>query len=96
MVYIAEKQAEKQLVTTTSISQCESKTSLEASFQAALEHARRLTQMYGIGGTEVAVAWDAVEELVTAKSRQQESSSSWFEHYCLLYPDAPECRLYDV
>jgi glutamyl-tRNA reductase len=92
MVYIAQKQ----LVTTTSISHSQSKTSLETSFQAALEHARRLTQMYGIGATEVAVAWDAVEELVTAIFRQRERSSSSFEHYCALHPDAPECRLYDV
>lgn len=41
MVYIAEKQS----VTTTSISHSESKKSLETSFQGALEHARRLTQM---------------------------------------------------
>lgn len=92
MVYIAHKQ----LVTTTSISRSESKTSLETSFKAALEHARRLTQMHPSGGTEVAVAWDAVEEMVTARYRQLESSSSSFEQYCALHPDAPECRLYDV
>ncbi|MBE9191056.1 Calvin cycle protein CP12 [Gloeocapsopsis crepidinum LEGE 06123] len=94
MVYIAEKQ----LVTTTSISRSESKKSLETSLQAALEHARRLTQMYGIGVTEVAVAWDVVEELATARFRQREnkSSSSAFERYCALHPDAPECRIYDV
>ena len=92
MVYIAHKQ----LITTTSISQSESQTSLETSFQAALEPARLLTQMYGIGGTEVAVAWDAVEEMVTARCRQLEGSDSSFEQYCALHPDAPECRLYDV
>lgn len=92
MVYIAHKQ----LITTTSISQSESQTSLETSFPAALEQARRLTQMYGIGGTEVAVAWDAVEEMVTARCRQLEGSDSSFEQYCALHPDAPECRLYDV
>lgn len=92
MVHIVEKQ----LVTTPSISRSESKTSLETSFQAALEHARRLTQMYGIGATEVAVAWDTVEELTTANFRQQKSFSSAFELYCALYPDAPESRIYDV
>lgn len=92
MIYIAHKQ----LVTRTSISQSENKTSLETSFQAALEHARRLTQMYAIGGTEVAVAWDAVEEMVTARCRQLEGSCSSFEQYCDLHLDAPECRLYDV
>jgi hypothetical protein len=92
MVYTAEKQ----LVTTTAISYYEGRTSLEISFQAALEHARRLTQMYGIDVPEVAVAWDVVEELATAKSRRQKSSSTTFEHYCSLHPDAPECRIYEV
>lgn len=92
MVYIAEKHS----ITKTAISYPASQKSLETSLQAALEHARRLTQMYGIGTTEVAVAWDTVEELVTAKSRQQEISFSPFEHYCALHPDAPECRIYDV
>jgi hypothetical protein len=92
MVYIAQKHS----VTTTSTSDSASKKSLETSLLAALEHARRLTQMYGIGATEVAVAWDTVEELVTATVRQQESSSSSFERYCVLQPDAPECRIYDV
>ncbi|OKH25871.1 Calvin cycle protein CP12 [Chroogloeocystis siderophila] len=86
---------EKQLVTKTAISHAQSK-SLETSFQAALEHARRLTQMYGIGSTEVAVAWDTVEELITALVRQPKRSLSAFEHYCNLHPDAPECRFYDV
>jgi len=92
MVYIAEKQ----LVTTSSIIRGESKKSLQTSLQAALEHARRLTPMYGIEATEVIVAWDAVEELLTATRRQKESSSSAFERYCALHPDAPECRIYDV
>lgn len=92
MVYIAEKQ----LVTTDSLVCGESKKSLQTSYQAALEHARRLTLMYGIEATEVVLAWDAVEELITATRRQQESFSSGFERYCALYPDAPECRIYDV
>ncbi|WP_104547121.1 Calvin cycle protein CP12 [Chroococcidiopsis sp. TS-821] len=87
--------AEKTLVTTTAISHAEGR-NLETSFQAALEHARRLTQMYGIGSTEVAVAWDTVEELVTALVRRPKKSFSAFEQYCTLHPDAPECRLYDV
>lgn len=92
MVHTTEK-----LVTTPSISRLESKKSLETSFQAALEHARRLTQMYGIEATEVAVAWETVEELITANFRRQpESFSSAFERYCAMYPDAPESRIYDV
>ncbi len=92
MVYIAERQS----ITTASIPYSASKKSLETSLEAALEHARRLTQMYGIGATAVAVAWDAVEELITATVRKRESSSSSFEHYCALHPGAPECRIYDV
>lgn len=91
MVYIAEKQSP----TTTSV-HTHGKKSLETSFLAALEHARRLTQMYGIGSTEVAIAWETVEELVTAQHRQPKKSPSAFERYCSLHPDAPECRIYDV
>lgn len=91
MVYIAEKQ----LATTPSITHSTPKKSLETSYQAALEHARRLTQMYGIGATQVAVAWDAVEELIIAKCRQQENHCSGFDRYCALNPDAPECRIYE-
>lgn len=92
MVYTAEKQ----LATTNSTPCRESKRTLQTSLQAALEHARRLTLMYGIEATEVAVAWDAVEELITATCRQRESFSSGFERYCALNPDAPECRIYDL
>jgi hypothetical protein len=92
MVYISDKQS----VAITSIPYSVGEKSLETSFKAALEHARRLTQMYGFGATEVAVAWDAVEELLTARVRQPKSSSAAFEQYCTLHPDAPECRIYDV
>lgn len=92
MVYITEK-----LTATVSTPRVESK--IEISFQAALEHARRLTQMYGIGTPEVAVAWDTVEELSTAiaaKDRQPKTPVSAFAKYCALNPEAPECRIYDV
>jgi len=93
MVYVTEK-----LTATVSTPCAESKTSLETSFHAALEHARRLTQMYGIAAPEVAVAWDTVEELITAIAAKNhpETPTSAFEKYCALYPEAPECRLYDV
>ena len=92
MVYISDKPS----ITINLIPGSVGEKSLEISFNAALEHARRLTQMHGIGTTEVACAWDTVEELLTAKSRQSKSSSAGFEHYCSLHPDAPECRIYDV
>ncbi len=77
-----------------------SRKSLDAELGAALEHARRLTALYGIGAPEVAVAWDVFEELLTAKARQAEatafSPASGFAGYCALNPDAPECRIYDL
>lgn len=77
-----------------------SRNSLDANLGAALEHARRLTALYGIGATEVAVAWDVFEELLTAKARQTEatafSPASGFAGYCFLNPEAPECRIYDL
>jgi hypothetical protein len=77
-----------------------SRNSLDANLGAALEHARRLTALYGIEATEVAVAWDVFEELLTAKSRQVESTAfspaSGFAGYCSLHPEAPECRVYDL
>jgi hypothetical protein len=87
--------AERSSVTPASLSQSESKTALETSFQAALEHARRLTQMCGTKATEVAVAWEVVEELAIAKRRKQDPFSA-FERYCIAHPDAPECRIYDL
>lgn len=77
-----------------------SRNTLEVDLGAALEHARRLTALYGIAAPEVAVAWDVFEELLTAKARQAESMTlspaSGFAGYCALNPDAPECRVYDL
>ncbi|GAB4357906.1 MAG: hypothetical protein Fur0042_27350 [Cyanophyceae cyanobacterium] len=70
--------------------------SLEAELRAAREHARRLTMMHGIDARDVAVAWDAVEELMTAKARQRSRALSSFEQYCQDHPDAAEARMYDV
>lgn len=67
---------------------------LEARLQVALEHARRLTAMYGVESREVALAWDTVEDLWTAQRRQQAQTP--FERYCETYPDAPEARIYEV
>lgn len=70
--------------------------SLEARISTAREHARRLTALYGTSSPEVAVAWEEVEELLTAKAQQREQKVTTFQEYCSLYPDAPECRIYDV
>ena len=79
----------------TVASRSASLSSLESALQAALEHARRLTEMYGTDNVEVALAWETVEELETAKAQQKAKAPTAFERYCAAYPDAPECRLYE-
>jgi hypothetical protein len=69
---------------------------LDAELRAAREHARRLTMMHGIDARDVAVAWDTVEELMTAKARQRSRALSSFEQYCRDRPDAAEARMYEV
>lgn len=71
----------------------------ENRLQAALEHARRLTQMYGYQRLDVAIAWEAVEELSTARRERllspMPSCQSLFERYCAENLCALECRIYD-
>ncbi|CAN5683234.1 hypothetical protein BH23CYA1_BH23CYA1_14450 [soil metagenome] len=68
----------------------------ENRLKAALEHARRLTEMYGCQRVEVAIAWETVEELQTAQSAQAvPSCQSVFDRYCADNPHALECRSYD-
>ncbi|WP_017301017.1 Calvin cycle protein CP12 [Nodosilinea nodulosa] len=62
--------------------------------QVALEHARRLTTLYGTKTIDVAIAWETVEELSTAHCRQAVQPSA-FDRYCDAHPDAPECRIYE-
>jgi hypothetical protein len=69
--------------------------SLETRLQAALEHARRLTEMRGTADIEVAIAWETVEELQVAWYRRQQNAPTGFEQYCVANPDAPECRIYE-
>ncbi len=74
-----------------------SESTLETRVKAALEHARRLTEMHGSSSTYVAIAWETVEELQTAKARQpRESLRSAFDRYCAENPHALEARIYDV
>ena len=70
--------------------------SLDAELQVALEHARRLTAMYGTELSDVAVAWDIVEELLATKARQRQAQPTAFNEYCEQFPDALEARIYDV
>lgn len=68
---------------------------LETRLKAALEHARRLTQMNGTRSIDVAIAWETVEELQAAQNRTPETSPSAFAQYCEANPNAPECRIYE-
>lgn len=67
----------------------------ETRLNAALEHARRLTEMSGTSSIDRAIAWETVEELQTARARTQAAPQSAFERYCAANPDAPECRIYE-
>ncbi|MFQ4138232.1 Calvin cycle protein CP12 [Nodosilinea sp. PGN35] len=67
---------------------------LAARLQVAFEHARRLSALYDINSTDVAIAWETVEELSTAHRRQAAQTTA-FERYCNAHPDAPECRIYE-
>ena len=71
----------------------------ENRLQAALEHARRLTQMHGYQSVDVAIAWETVEELRTPRREplmpSMPSCQASFERYCLENPHALECRSYD-
>jgi len=69
---------------------------LQNRLRAALEHARRVTTMYGENHVEIALAWEMVEELEKAQQHQTQPRLSNFELYCLMNPDAPECRIYDL
>lgn len=68
--------------------------SLENRLQAALEHARRLTQMRSTADTEVAIAWETVKELQKALYRRPQAQPTAFAQYCAENPDAPEARIY--
>ena len=74
-----------------------SKSAFETQLQAALEHARRLTEMYGPENIEVVLAWETVEELQTAKAGHQKANPTVaFVRYCAENPGASEARVYDV
>ncbi|PZD70327.1 hypothetical protein C1752_14072 [Acaryochloris thomasi RCC1774] len=75
---------------------CKPDSALETTFAAALEPARRLTDMYGTQNIEVTVAWEVIGELGRAITRQRLSVQTAFDRYCAANPDAPEARIYDV
>lgn len=82
---------------TTTISELKTSVepSLENRFQAALEHARRLTAMNELSNIEVVLAWETVDELCKAKAKQPKPTTATFAQYCAENPEAPECRIYE-
>lgn len=67
------------------------KLSPQALLAVALEHARRLTAMYGTSNVEVALAWETLDELQAAQARKRGASPSHVDLYCAENPEAPEC-----
>ena len=73
-----------------------SESAFETQLKAALEHARRLTEMHGTKSIEVALAWETVEEMQTAKAGHKSNPTIAFVRYCAENPGASEARVYDV
>ena len=82
--------------TAPAVAIAEPQSALETTFSAALEHARRLTAMYGTNNTAVTFAWEAVGELNIALAQKQVPARTAFACYCDAHPDAPEARIYEV
>ena len=83
--------------TAASLQRPSSESTFETRLKAALEHARRLTEMHGPRSIDAAIAWETVEELQTAKARQQRTTPTVaFARYCAENPHALEARVYDV
>ncbi|MGF1576588.1 MAG: Calvin cycle protein CP12 [Cyanophyceae cyanobacterium] len=59
-----------------------------------LENARAICSEYGEGDPHCRAAWDAVEEVLAARSHQPVKLNS-LEQHCADNPDAIECRVYD-
>ncbi|QIZ71853.1 hypothetical protein HCG48_15730 [Oxynema aestuarii AP17] len=63
----------------------------------AIAEARAITDEKGVESRESAVAWDIVEELLSASAHRREKlPKNAFEVYCSEHPEAQEARMYDV
>jgi hypothetical protein len=78
-------------------SQKESKP-IEQILQESLIEARTTCSQHGEQSQECAVAWDIVEELQAEKSHRKQLAKvqTSLDYHCSLYPEADECRMYDV
>jgi hypothetical protein len=59
-----------------------------------LENARKTCSEFGEGDPHCRAAWDAVEEVLAARSHQPVQQSN-FQSYCDENPEAAECRIYE-
>ena len=72
-------------------------TTLEEKIEAAREEARAISKAKGIESRESALAWEVVEELLTAAARRREQEpKTYFERYCRENPGAIEALMYDI
>lgn len=72
-------------------------TSLNEAIARSRKYARLVTLACGDASQEAAIAWEQVDELLSARAKyQQVRPQSSFEQYCALNPDAMECRIYDA
>ena len=96
MVYIATAPTTPTQTPATPIAEVnvQARPSLHTRFEAALEHARRLTAMYGADTIDVAIAWETVDELRKADHAQRPPHQSAFARYCAANPSALEARIY--
>ena len=68
--------------------------SLSEVISQELASARNICSTYGDTDPHCRAAWDAVEEVLAARSHQHANLSN-FERYCLDNPEAAECLIYD-
>lgn len=70
---------------------------LEAEIDEAIAEARAITAAKGETSRESAVAWDIVEELLSAAAHKREKEpKNAFERYCDANPSASEALMYDL
>ena len=59
-----------------------------------LEQARSICSTYGESDPHCRAAWDAVEEVLAARSHQPPIPTS-LDQFCEEFPDSPECLIYE-
>ncbi|WP_017328246.1 Calvin cycle protein CP12 [Synechococcus sp. PCC 7336] len=68
--------------------------SLSQVISKELEEARNTCSEYGEGDPHCRAAWDAVEEVLAARSHQPVQPNS-LEQFCSDNPESAECLIYD-